>query len=143
MASLDTCPNGERAFEDGLCGLVFVVPGLELVTKEEFDALDVHLPRRVQPGVVDVRQETNSGGEVARESNWPIEHILVSLRETVGRRGTFDLEVGSREVQQKRCRVYGITLTLSQNVPLFLLKTGPSISSSLAPACTLVVNLPM
>ena len=91
MAGLDACPNGERAFKDGLCGLVFVIPRLELVAKEEFDALDVYLPRRVQPGVVDVRQETDSGGEVTGESNGPVEHILVSLRKAVCRWRAFDL----------------------------------------------------
>jgi len=34
MTSLYACPNCERAFEDRLCGLVFAVPRLELVTKE-------------------------------------------------------------------------------------------------------------
>ena len=94
MASLDACPNGERAFKNGLCGLVLVVPGLELVAKEEFDALDVHFPRRVQPGVVDVRQETDGGGEVTGESDGPVEHVLVSLRKAVCRWGAFYLKSG-------------------------------------------------
>jgi len=47
MSGLYACPNCKRAFKDSLCSLVFVIPRLELVTKEELDALDVHLPGRV------------------------------------------------------------------------------------------------
>ena len=47
MTGLYARPNGNRTFKDGLCGFVFTVPRLELVTKEEFDALDVYLPRGI------------------------------------------------------------------------------------------------
>ena len=45
MTGLDARSDGERAFKNSLRGLVFAVPRLEFVAKEEFDALDVHLPR--------------------------------------------------------------------------------------------------
>lgn len=54
MAGLYTCPKSERTFKNSLGGLVFAVPRLVFVTKEEPDASDVHLPGRVQSGVVDV-----------------------------------------------------------------------------------------
>jgi len=123
MTGLYARPNGERALEDRLCGLVFVVPRLELVTKEELDAPDVHLPRRIQSSVVDVRQATDGGGEVAGESNGSIEHVPVSFRKPVCRGRTFNLQVPSKEVQHSGYRVLVATPTLSQNVPLFLLKT--------------------
>ena len=47
MTGLYTCPKSERTLENRLGGLVFAIPRLVFVTKEEADALDVHLPRRI------------------------------------------------------------------------------------------------
>lgn len=47
MAGLYARPKSERTFENLLSSLVFAIPRLILVIKEELDTLDVHLPRRV------------------------------------------------------------------------------------------------
>lgn len=92
MAGLDAGPNGERTFENRLRGFVFPVPRLELIAEEEFNTLDVHLPGRVQPGVVDVRQTTDGRGEMAGEPDGAIEHELVSFRKPVRGGCAFYLE---------------------------------------------------
>ena len=92
MAGLDACPNGERTFENRLRGFIFAVPRLELIAKEELNPFDIHLPGRVQPGVINVRQTADGRGGMAGEPNGAIEYVPVSFRKPVCRRRAFYLE---------------------------------------------------
>lgn len=92
VTGLDAFPNGERTFENRLRSFVVAVPWLELIAKEKFNTLDVHLPGRVQPGVINVRQTADGRGEMAGKPDGAIEYELVPFGKPVFRGCTFYLE---------------------------------------------------
>ena len=63
MPGLNRRPDRDRGWtlEDGLRGLVRAIPVLDGVPEEHAHALDVDLPCRVEPGVVEIRQPADGG----------------------------------------------------------------------------------
>jgi hypothetical protein len=77
MARLDAGPHSDRsrALEDALRSFVTSVPTLIVVAEINRDALQVHFPSGIQPGVVEVGEASHCGGEVTGEADGSVEEI--------------------------------------------------------------------